>query len=178
MPITTPTIRAKLFTANDKIFAVAQPQVTTISLLYGVEVSAPSGFSANPNLDIHVFNNPKAALAFVNSLDSSFDADKWIENNFLLPDVEYMEDTMGLYYVTAQRAEWHDTTELSKVPLGISGCTYCDDPKPFIADVMPKFNLPNFGAFLTVVAVINNSSAIDVEDQTVLIKTITESASK
>lgn len=178
MPITTPTIRAKLFTANNKKFAVAQPQSTTISLLYGVEVSAPSGFSKDPGLDIHVFNNPKAALAFVSELDSSFNADKWVENNFLLPDVEYLEDATGLYYITAQRAAWHGVSTLQKAPLGIPGCTYNDEPKPFIADVMPKFNLPNFGAFLNVIAVINNSDALNNSDDAILIKTITESASK
>ena len=178
MPITIPTIRAKLFTAGNKKFAVAQPQVTTISLLYGVEVSAPSGFSDDPGLDIHVFNNSKAALAFVKNLDDTFDADKWVENKFLLPDVEYLEDATGLYYVTAQRAEWHGVATLSGIPLGIPGCAYSEEPKPFIADVMPKFNLPNFGAFLNVVAVINNSTALDNSDETVIIRTITESASK
>ncbi len=175
MPITIPTISTKLFDdSQSKVkFAIAQPPVTTISLLYGVEVSAPSGFTDDPQLDIHVFNNPRAAEDFVKTLVSDF---SFKDKGLSMPDVLYDKTLTGLYYVTAQRAVYHE--EVPNAPVGISGCSYSDHAKPFITNTASDFSLPTAGSFLNVVAVINNTSAIDDDDETVLIKTITESASK
>lgn len=148
-------------------YVIVQPDTTQFTALYGVEVSVKNGFETDPDIDIYVFNNPNAAIAFVRDrVDTGLD-DAKVDNlrirydkNFVLNNV-----TPCQYLITAEKAHWREGC-LRDTPAGIPGCTYEHDPKPFKTRISP-FGFDNI-PFLTIVAVFNS----DLTDDQAFVRTI------
>ena len=148
-------------------FAIAHLGTTRSALLYGVEVSCQNGFEANPNADIYVFNNPKAAKAFVHDLNSDFD---WAAHGFRTGCSDMDTEIPGHYIVTYGRASYD--SNFKKMPLGITGCRYSDHPKPFTTNTDLGFGKGK--TYLTVVVVFNQGD--QVTDNNAIIRGIFENA--
>lgn len=154
MPFITPTVYAGLVTAGSVKFAVAQPNTTQFALLYSVEVSCQNGFSADPEADIFVFSNPKAAEAFVKTLKSDFSWDSPLRT---IEDTAYNSNQPGRYLITAQRAAF-PANYIAKTPIGIPGCAWAKNPQPFTTNTSAN---PYSGAsYLTIVIVFRSPDAV------------------
>lgn len=166
MPFAISNIKTSVTAVGNVKLAVAQPTTTQRASLYGVEVSCQSGFSADPELDIYVFNNPLAAKDFIESYGQTLAED---QGSLKLGAYAYYDETTpGRYVITAQRAEF-PAVPLKLAPLGIPGCAYMHDPNPFYTDtekdVYPRVD----SGFLTIVAVFN--AAANLPDDYVFIRT-------
>lgn len=163
-------------------FAVAQIKTTRSALLYGIEVSCQSGFDSDPEADIYVFNNPRAAKNFVDGISSTFDWKKgYCTNDARVTDSDSLkgynlgtavfDDAIpGAYVVTYGRAPFD--SNFTGMPLSIAGCRYSDHPKPFSTKTEPGYGRDS--TYLTVVVVFNQGD--QVEDDNTLIRGIFENA--
>lgn len=171
--------------ASSSLFGIAQIKTTQYATLYGIEVSCQNGFSDDPLADIYVFNNPGAAKAFVESIaaeapaaseeeseaseETTDDYFDWDSSMLQEGSADYDSTIPGMYIVTYGRPTFN--TAFKNVPvLGISGCSYCDHPKPFFTNTEKGFAKRQ--AYLTVVVVFNNAD--NITDKSILIRGIFE----
>ena len=170
MPFAISSVPTGIQDVGSYKIAVAQPRATQQALLYGVEISCQSGFSEDPEADIYVFNNPKAAEDFITTLTST---EYSFEENKLKADKElnFYKKFPGQHLVTAQRGKFNDGIEdASLAVVGIAGSHYCTDAIPYVTDIDPYGYPTARESYLTVVIVINNDQA--VSDTDILVKTI------
>ena len=169
MPFAIANNKTPIVSVGSVKLAVAQPNTTQRASLYGVEVSCQNGFSADPQLDIYVFNNPLAAKAFIESLGASLSEEQ--ESFRLGTFLDWDETTPGRYIVTAQRAAFPEN-RCALEPLSIPGCSYSGDPNPFVTDTEGNKYPRADSGYLTIVAVFNTPANITDDYAFIRTKTI------
>ena len=171
---------------SSALFGIAQIKTTQYATLYGIEVSCQNGFTSDPSANIYVFNNPAAAKAFVETIaveapvsseetesseETTANYFDWDSSTLQDGSAEYDETIPGMYLVTYGHPVFD--THFDKVQvLGISGCAYCDHPKPFFTNTERGFAKRQ--AYLTVVVVFNEAD--NITDNSVLIRGIFETS--